>query len=164
VNLEEVYASHGSWIRRRVRRYLPDAWEDGVQEVLVRLQPALERMRETNVEAVRSLVSRTVRSVCIDELRRRAHRPGAAPAVQEVAPEELQDPAASRDEAEERAEVMARVMASWNALPERARRILKLRFHDGLSFREIAELLDVPQGSVAGWYSRAIAQLREALA
>lgn len=160
VNLEEVYASYGDWIRGKVRRYLPDAWEDGVQEVLLKLQPALERMRETREEAVRALLSRTVRSVCIDEIRRRARRTSAEA---ETAPEELEDRAPSGADVEEEAETRSRVTAVWNALPERERHILQLRFRDGLAFREIAEVLDVPQGSVAGWYSRAIARLREAL-
>ena len=164
VNLEEVYACYGSWIRAKVRRYLPDAWEDGVQEVLVKLQPALEHMRETREEALRALVSRTVRSVCIDEIRRRARQPAAGSTEAEAAPEELADPAASgdeaRDQAEEQAELLARVRGIWNGLAERERHILELRFRDGLSFREIAEILVVPQGSVAGWYSRAIARLR----
>lgn len=163
MNLEEVYASYGDWIRGKVRRYLPDAWEDGVQEVLVKLQPALERMRETREEAVRALLSRTVRSVCIDEIRRRARMPGRTSADAETAPEELEDRAPSGAEVEEEAETRSRVTAVWNALPERERHILELRFRDALSFREIAEVLDVPQGSVAGWYSRALARLREAL-
>jgi RNA polymerase sigma-70 factor (ECF subfamily) len=160
VNLEEVHASYGDWIRGKVRHYLRDAWEDGVQEVFVRLQPALERMRETRPEAVRALVSRTVRSVCIDEIRRRGRQLDFAPAAVATEPEELADPHATDAEHDE---LLPRVRELWNALPERDRRILKLRFQDGLSFREIAEVLDVPQGSVAGWYSRAVAQLREAL-
>jgi len=163
VDLEEVYESYGAWIRGKVRSYLPDAWEDGVQEVLLKLQPALERMHETRVEAVRALVSRTVRSVCIDELRRRALLPvNRARKERDTTLEELQDPASARDDEGEQDELLARVRACWKVLPEREQRILVLRFHDGLSFREIAELLDVPQGSVAGWYSRAVAQLREA--
>jgi len=158
VNLEEVYAEYGSWIRRKVRRYLPEAWEDAMQEVLVKLQPALARLRETHTEAVRALVSRTVRSVCIDEIRRGLRFPREQ---REVVPEELQRD--SPDPDQDLADDLARLATRWNELPERERRILKLRFHDGLSFREIAELLDVPQGSVAGWYSRAIAELRERL-
>lgn len=158
VNLEEVYAEYGGWIRRKVRRHLPGAWEDGVQEVLVKLQPALARLRETRAEAVRALVSRTVRSVCIDEIRRALRFPREQ---REVPPEDL--PGGSQDQDHDQADDLARLATCWNELPERERRILKLRFHDGLSFREIAELLDVPQGSVAGWYSRAIAELRERL-
>lgn len=160
VDLGEVYASYGDWIRAKVRAYLPDAWEDGVQEVLVKLSPALERMHTTGAEAVRALVSRTVRSVCIDELRRRARHPVGARRAASTEPEELEDPTSVR-ELDEQDELLARVRACWSTLGERERHILVLRFHDGLSFREIAELLDVPQGSVAGWYSRAVAQLRE---
>jgi len=159
VDVGEAYARYGSWIRGKVRRYLPDMWEDGVQDVLVKLQPALARLRETREEAVRALVSRTVRSVCIDELRRRARLPAADAAgggLEELA-------AGAPPDAAEGDELRARVARVWGTLAARERRILMLRFRDGLSFREIAEVLDVPQGSVAGWYSRAIARLREAL-
>jgi RNA polymerase sigma factor (sigma-70 family) len=165
VNLEEVYARYGGWIRGKARHYLPDAWEDVVQEVLAKLQPALERMRETREEAVRALVSRTVRSVCIDEFRRRARQPKAnsssAAADEAIEVDELEAPASSREEAEEQALLLARVAVVWSGLAERERQILALRFRDGLGFREIAELLDLPQGSVAGWYSRALDKLRE---
>jgi RNA polymerase sigma-70 factor (ECF subfamily) len=157
MDLGEVYTRYGAWIRRKVRRHLPDAWEDALQETFVRLQPALERLRESREEAVRALVSRTVRSVCIDEVRRRVLRDGT------VAPDEIEDPASSL-EPEGHAADLERITVRWKALGERERRILVLRFRDDLSFREIAELLDVPQGSVAGWYSRALAHLREELA
>jgi RNA polymerase sigma-70 factor (ECF subfamily) len=155
-NLLQVYEKYGRWIRARVRRFLRDAWEDGVQEVLLKLQPALGRMRDHREPAMRALVSRTVRSVCIDEIRRRQHR-----VTEPLAGEGVEDAQAS--EPEDRLEFPERLRRAWDALPVRERRILKLRFHDGLTFREIAELLDVPLGSVTGWHARAIARLREVM-
>ena len=159
MDLEHLWARHGEWIRAAVRRHLGRGWEDGVQEVLLKLEPALARQADSGPEALRALVSRTVRSVCIDELRRRALEPRAAP--EEHPLEEL--PERADGAGLERDETLARARASWERLPERERSLLVLRFRDGLSLREIAELLGVPQGSVAGWYSRALARLREEL-
>jgi RNA polymerase sigma-70 factor (ECF subfamily) len=156
--LEEVHARYGSWIRTRMRRFLGPEWEDAAQDVLLKLGPALANLRDPREEVVRALVSRTVRSVCIDTLRRRARRQSAI-----EADDRIEAPSAPVEAEAERRELIDSVRGRWQQLPERERRIVKLRLDDGLSFRAIAELLDVPQGSVAGWYSRALAQLREGL-
>ena len=50
------------------------------------------------------------------------------------------------------------------ALPERERRVLQLRFGDGLSQREIAERIGVSQMQVSRILARTVARLREAAA
>jgi len=155
-DLLAVHERYGPWIRSQLQALLPRDWEDAVQDVMVRLHRALAGMREGGDAAVRAVIARTVRSVCIDELRRRARHPGPVDA-----PAEPADPRGGS--IGEAAEERARLARALDALPERERRIVRLRFHDGLSFREIAELLDVPQGSVAGWYSRGMERLREDL-
>jgi RNA polymerase sigma-70 factor (ECF subfamily) len=156
IDLLAVHERYGPWIRSRLQALLPRDWEDAVQDVMVRLHRALARMRDGSDAAVRAVIARTVRSVSIDELRRRARHPGPV-----EPPAERADPGAvpGGETAEER----ARLARALDELPERERSIVRLRFHDGLSFREIAELLDVPQGSVAGGYSRGMERLREEL-
>lgn len=161
-SLEGVYARYGPWIRSKIRRYLRRDHDDALQDVLLKLHGALGNLRADREEAVRALVGRTVRSVCIDELRRESRRPAADPDVAaEQLADRVPDAAQSAERAEDEASRSHRLQRGWHTLPERDRQILRLRFHDGLSFREIAELLAVPQGSVAGWYSRAIARLQE---
>jgi RNA polymerase sigma-70 factor (ECF subfamily) len=156
----DLEARFGDWIRVKVRRFFPADFEDVAQDVMLRLVQALPAMRDGSDPAMRAFVGRTVRSVCIDEWRRRAIRPRG----EDVSRLELPDPrAAAPAESAMRAESSHGVAAAWAGLPERERAILQLRFRDGLSFREIAEVLAVPQGSVAGWYSRALAALREKL-
>ena len=159
-SLTEVEQRFGPWIRAKVRRLFPQDSDDVVQDVMLKLVQSLPRMRDERVEATRAFVSRTVRSVCIDEWRRRAQRPRAAG----LAHVDVPDPAAAAPvQSAIGMESRASVRRAWDSLPERERTILKLRFDEGLGFREIGEILGVPQGSVAGWYSRALASLREGM-
>lgn len=157
--LDIVQERYGSWIRSRVRSVFPREWEDLVQEVMLKLGQALPRMREHHDEAVRAVISRTVRSVCVDEMRRRARRPRPEPESGDVA-DDRTGPSGRAVKVDDFARLHA---AAARKLSPQQRRILKLRFEDGLSFKQIAEVLDVPQGSVAGWYSRALDVLREEL-
>jgi RNA polymerase sigma-70 factor (ECF subfamily) len=72
---------------------------------------------------------------------------------------ELPDPPApeSADPATERAELSA-VLAG---LPEMHREVLLMRFVDGMSLQEIAEALDIPEGTVKSRIHNAIATLRD---
>jgi RNA polymerase sigma factor (sigma-70 family) len=159
-SLADVESRFGDWVRAKVRRLFPADSDDVVQDVMLKLAQALPRLRDGRVEAARAFVSRTVRSVCIDEWRRRAQRPGAA----DLGDVEVRDPkAAAPADLASLAESRESVRGAWERLPERERRILRLRFVDGLGFREIGEILGVPQGSVAGWYSRALDALRKDL-
>ena len=158
--LRDVQQRYGDWIERRVRSLVRADWEDVMQDVYLRLAHALPRMRDHQERALRSLIGRTVRSVCIDTFRRRSYRG----TLESAAAEETPDPSQGAIEKAERADELARLDATWKHLAEREREILVLRFRDGLTFRQIGEVLSVPQGSVAGWYSRALARMRELLA
>jgi RNA polymerase sigma-70 factor (ECF subfamily) len=93
------------------------------------------------------------RHCCIDELRRRG-RPPPTPAPEE---------SVSRPEVDEAIEVnqqTARVVQALAALPEGQREALLLFHHDQLSYREIAEVIGVPIGTVMTWIHRARHSLR----
>ena len=60
-------------------------------------------------------------------------------------------------------ELAARVRAAIDALPEGLRATLVLRLDEGLSFEEIARILERNDVAVRKRYSRALAALREAL-
>lgn len=61
-------------------------------------------------------------------------------------------------------ELAERVRAAIDALPEGLRATLVLRLDEGLSFEEIARILERNEVAVRKRYSRALAALREALA
>ena len=53
------------------------------------------------------------------------------------------------------------LLAAVNELPEEQRLVVSLRYFLGLSEREVAEALDVPQGTVKSRNARALERLRE---
>jgi RNA polymerase sigma-70 factor (ECF subfamily) len=67
------------------------------------------------------------------------------------------------EESLSRAEVEARVRAAIDALPESMRMTLLLRVYEGLSFEEIARVVERNEVAVRKRYSRALEVLREAL-
>jgi RNA polymerase sigma-70 factor (ECF subfamily) len=55
------------------------------------------------------------------------------------------------------------VLAALEGLPPEQREVVVLAFYEGLSYREIAELLGVPEGTVKSRMYFAKRKLREAL-
>ena len=58
----------------------------------------------------------------------------------------------------------SRVSRAMANLSERARELLRLRELEGLTYRELAEVMDVPMGTVMSGLARARAAFRDALA
>ncbi len=109
-------------------------------------------------EAFARWLYQIVRRLCFNFLRDRSTRrrrlDEATPwLVQEAGVRAAQsDPAKSA----ERAELRAKVQAAIEKLPEREREVLVLKEFEGLRYREIAELLNVPIGTVMSrlYYAR----------
>ncbi len=66
-------------------------------------------------------------------------------------------------EATEREEQARRVRQAVQALPAASRSVLVLREYEGLSYREIADVLDIPLGTVMSRLNYARGRLRETL-
>ena len=147
---------HG-WLDANVPRFLlfarsqtrseADA-HDLLQEVLVEIW-----QREPNRLPDDALVFQTIRRRAIDLGRRtdsRERRQQKAPGWWELPCDEE-----SRDDAE-----LERAMKT---LPAHLSEVVLLKLWSKLTFRQIADALDLPQGTVATRYRSAIAQLRDAL-
>lgn len=130
-----------AWLRRRLPAR-EDA-DDLIQEAYCRIWSALDARP---IDNPRAYFYQTVRSVMVDRIRRTAVVNISAIADIEALPvlEETSSPerivAARMD--------LQRVQALIDTLPERRRRIMKLRKIDGLSQREIAEAMGVSEGIV----------------
>ncbi|MGZ3280721.1 MAG: RNA polymerase sigma factor [Phenylobacterium sp.] len=130
-----------AWLRRRMPGR-EDA-DDLIQEAYCRIWSALDARP---IDNPRAYFYQTVRSIMVDRIRRSAVVNISAMADIEALPvlEEISSPerivAARLD--------LKRVQALIEALPERRRRIMKLRKIDGLSQREIAEVMGVTEGIV----------------
>lgn len=121
--------------------------EDVVQEVLIRAHARWRKIgRMDHPESY-------IRKMIVNEFisaKRRTWRmvPTAAPSEQRVP-----DHAAGHAERDA-------LLAEIGKLPRRQRAVLVLRYYQGLSDNEIADVLGCAPGTVRGYASRALAQLR----
>ena len=102
-------------------------------------------------------------NLCYDELRRVRRRPtisldvelaDGSPALREFADER---PGPDADAAD--SEQAAAVRDALLKLPESYRAVLVLRHYEDLKFREIADVLDIPEGTVKSRMAEALTQL-----
>jgi len=75
----------------------------------------------------------------------------------------LPDAAAGPHERAAANETHARVLALLDTLPEEQREACRLKFQDGLSYREIAQVMEVSLGKVSKLLAGALASLRQEL-
>lgn len=153
--LEELYARHAPGAARLAflltgERELA---EDVVHDAFVRLAGRFAGLR--NPDAFEVYLRRTVVNLCRGQWRRRRteraylRREGAAAA----GARSWQPDVAARDE----------MLRALQALPERQRAAVVLRFYEDLSERQTAEVLGCAVGTVKSLVSRAMATLRHEL-
>lgn len=129
--------------------------EDAAQEAFIRAWQNLPRYRPRS--AFRNWLYRIATNIALDTLRREREMVD----VDELplpAPEE--GPEAVVEERERGSLVQQAVLA----LPPASRSVLILREYEGLSYREIAETLTIPIGTVMSRLNYARKRLRESLA
>jgi RNA polymerase sigma-70 factor (ECF subfamily) len=159
----EFAGRHGRWIRGLIYAQLGDvaATDDVFQTVLLRIWQQAGELRD--VRSWRSWVCRLARNAAYDELRRgRREASGSEQALapSRVAARDEMRPDLRTGEEEER----GRVAAAIRGLPALYREPLVLRHLEGWSYREIGEVLGVPEATVETRLVRARRMLREALA
>jgi RNA polymerase sigma-70 factor (ECF subfamily) len=132
----------------------PDA-EDAVQEAALRAFRARDAQSGDNF---RAWWLRIVRNVCHTALASRAARGNVVP-LDTLAEAGPPDPAASPYEVLAARRDRARLAEALRALPEIYREILVLREIEGLSYRELAQVLAISEGTVMSRLSRGRARL-----
>jgi RNA polymerase sigma factor (sigma-70 family) len=133
----------------------PDV-EDCTHEALRRALEGRARLRPG--EPLRPWVLGIARHVALDLLRsRRRAKIASLPAGDEGGAEPLEripDSKPGADVELERAERIQRVRSAMQRLPGDQRRALELFHLDGLGYREIAQAMGVPIGTVGTWVAR----------
>lgn len=129
----------------------PARAEDAVHEAFCHLFGQKQRPQN-----LRAYVFRTVRNAAIDQVRR-------APALGESAPDEIFDPGPTPDKAAAQGEFRRELAAALRELSCNEAEVILQHVYGGLTFREIAEFHETPQGTIAGWYQRGLKKLREKL-
>jgi RNA polymerase sigma-70 factor, ECF subfamily len=147
-------------IRRLCERMTGDAHkaQDLAQDVFARV--FARRMEFRPDGKFSTFLWRVALNLCYDELRRRQRR-GEFSLDELIAddaialPDEALSPSARLEE-RERGEAVRAVL---QRLPEHYRAVVVLRHYEGLKFREIAEVLNIAEGTVKSRMSEALDQL-----
>jgi RNA polymerase sigma-70 factor, ECF subfamily len=146
---------HHVSVVRLCQRYLgmADA-EDAAQETFIRC--FVHRARLDPARPLRPWLLTVARRLCLDRLRQRHARREDALVEEPLGQHEPEAHAAARLDAR-------RALAVLPRLAEGPREALTLFHLEGLTYREIAEVLEVPAGTVMTWLHRAREQVREAI-
>lgn len=174
-NWAELVRDHTAGLFRLARQTLGDHQEaqDVVQETFVRAYVALTRRGLTVHTSTRAWLAKIAVNLCYDRLRRKgwqetpvdlATHPGGAMSVGAGAATEW--PGWSDEGPEQavvRCEQAAVVRHQLLALPPNHRTAVVLRYAQDLSYKEIAEVMGVPENTVATWLRRAHIALRRRL-
>ena len=155
------YEAYGKAVYNYFRFQLipPDDAEDLTAETFLRAVRASDRYDATRA-AVQTWLLTIARNVLIDERR-------SARVRRQVGVDELRDLAMDEPSPEERMlrrEEVGAAMTAMGALGNEDRELLSLRYGGELDIAELAELLDVPAGTVRTRLWRALERLREQMA
>jgi RNA polymerase sigma-70 factor (ECF subfamily) len=129
----------------------PERAEDAIQEAFFRLFRASTRPRELKAYAFRA-----VRNAAVDQVVR---NPACIRPVPEFVFDESPEPGGAIAEGELKEQVAAALVA---LAPDECETIVQ-HLYGGLTFREIAEVREVPMGTVTSWYRRGLEKLRAKL-
>jgi RNA polymerase sigma factor (sigma-70 family) len=144
-----------------------DRAEDLVQELLVRLYPKLDELHR--LERIRPWALRVMYRIFVDQVRRERSSPVqfGVESSNDGADDEAYDPidpTAGPAELLEQELTQQRVMAAWDTLGEQHRVVLSMHDIEDYSLPELAQIMDIPVGTLKSRLHRARARLRELLA
>ena len=144
-----------------------DRAEDLVQQLLVRLFPRLAELRA--LEQVRPWALRVMYRIFVDELRRTRASPVqfGADATDDgagVEDEAWLDPGPEPAELVEQQLTQERLLRAWEQLGEEHRAVLSMHDIEDYTLPELAQIMDIPLGTLKSRLHRARARLRALLA
>lgn len=154
--LEQLLERHADRIHAVCRRVVahPEDALDATQEAMIAIARGITRFDRRS--AFTTWLYRVATNAALDELRRKRRRPDPAdPATSERA--------APESSVEDRVGARLDVDAALRALPDEFRVAVVLRDLCDLDYAEIAEVLDIPPGTVRSRIARGRAALAEHL-
>ncbi len=152
----ELYEAHVDLVFRLAFRVVSDrdVALDIVQEAYVKASKAIDGFRGD--ATFRSWIA----SIALNEARSWVRRRSRAPQVSLDATREPVDPAMAVDDRLANEDLAGKALAFIETLPDQQRDAVLLRTTEGLSYREIAAMLETSEGSVRVSYHHGIGKLR----
>lgn len=147
-------------IHQYVERLLKDAKkaEDVVQETFIRL---LKQLKNKQIPSYpKAWLYRVASNICKDYWRSAQYR------SEDTAKEEMpvtEDPLASVVEIYEKQETRKEILHSLSHLSQSQQQIVMLRFYQDMKLKEIAEIMDLPLGTVKSNLFHALKKLKKVL-
>jgi RNA polymerase sigma-70 factor (ECF subfamily) len=162
--LEALYDRYASRLLGLALRIVQErtAAEDVLQEAFLRVWRRAASFDPKRGEVVGWLAA-IVRNAGLDHLRRVGARPPLADIDDEAWPDETPDPAMDVPAAVAERAQAERVRRALAALPREQRQVIELSYFAGLSRREIAARLNVPEGTIHTRARLGLHKLRELL-
>ncbi|MFC4057387.1 RNA polymerase sigma factor [Planomonospora corallina] len=153
--LEECLRAHGALIRSYLRRFVPPQDVEDVQQVVF-AEIWRSRHRFDPLRSLPAWLLGIAHNRAVDHLR--ARRPVTVPLETAARPADPTDPVPCEELADR--DAVRRALAG---LPAPQRQAIGLAYYADLTQREIAELLDVPLGTVKARTARGLRRLSDAL-
>jgi RNA polymerase sigma-70 factor, ECF subfamily len=156
----ELVRIHARGVINVIYRMCGDAQlaEDAAQEAFIRAWSHLGSFHVERETSLRNWLYRIALNTATDMLRRKKH---ILPHDVDELP--LADPQSGPEGTYLQGERTALVQAAIQSLPDASRAVLVLKEYEGLSYREIADALDIPIGTVMSRLNYARKTLKEKL-
>jgi RNA polymerase sigma-70 factor, ECF subfamily len=145
-----------------------DDAEDAMQEALIKTYRYVGRIREP--EAFRPWLYRTVRNACLMSRRKKVGEPSKLQSLDDVLPgldgpkhPDVADPGKNPEQLAHNSRLRQRLRKALELLPAPYRAIVFLREMEGLSTREVAEVMGISEDNVKTRLHRARLQLQASL-
>ena len=141
----------------------PEDAADITQEVFLRAWRSMETFRRDS--GFSTWLFRITMNLCVDHARHKTAQPQTQPLVQgeDETERPIPDPAPTPEEHLDNSELGRELAAALGEVSEEHRQIVLLRDVSGLSYTEIAETLEISEGTVKSRLSRARLALRTVL-
>ena len=159
--LAEAYDAHAAAVHRVAVAVLgePAAAQDVVQDVFVELWSHPDRY-QPSLAPLHHYLTLCARHRAVDLLRSEQRRSGREGRHARLVPE--QRPAPPAEQVAE-AETRSAVRHAVDVLPPAQREVVQLAYFDGLSYREVARVLQIPEGTAKSRLRLALARLESVL-
>ena len=160
-SFDSIYSDYSRLVFWAAYRVVPnrETAEDITQIAFERVLSNLGRLAGLDDGQLKSWLYRVSTNIALDHLRRAKHEtPVDAPIS-----EDIEDSALPLDEEVERRRKAAKVRSAIDKLDETSRKVILLHYYQGYGITEIAEMMDLPEGTISSRLSRGRKKLESIL-